>query len=82
MTFQQLGVAIALGAVAIVMLVGFAWRTWSCRRRARTRPASPEDADIDVNRWYVERARERARLDALRKIAATDYAPKRHKDPG
>jgi hypothetical protein len=72
MTFQHLGVATAVGAVAIVVLVGLAWRTLSRRGRARTRPASPEAADsphpIDHDR-----------LDALRKIAAADYA-RRTKD--
>jgi hypothetical protein len=53
--------------VAIVVLVGFAWRTWSRRRRARARPASPE---AEALRHPIDHDR----LDALRKIAAADYA--------
>lgn len=60
MTFFELRVACA-GALAIVVLVGYAWRGWSRHRQTRTRPASPEAIDPD-------------HLEALRKIVAADYA--------
>jgi len=54
-----IGVAAAVGGAAIVVLVEYAWRTWAHHRRARARPASPEDLD--------------ARRRTLRSIAANDY---------
>jgi hypothetical protein len=73
--FSELGVAAAMGAAAIVVLVVIAGRAVIVRRRARprSRPASPE---VDVDRWYVDRERDR-----LRKILAKDYRKQtRHDD--
>jgi hypothetical protein len=69
--FSELGVAVAVGSLAIVVLVGIVWRRRTRRLRARPRPASPEA--VDHQPTLAARIREHDRLDALRKIAASDY---------
>jgi uncharacterized iron-regulated membrane protein len=66
---DNLGVATAVGSLAIGVLVGVAWRAWSRRRHAQARPASPEDLDRHHR--------------AVRAIAAADYSQRvRHdKEP-